>query len=385
MRHLRERGAVKLHRDADVSKPRLLARPTLAVPVGVFLLWRVGHALVVAIFGGGVIETTYRFDGGYFLTILRQGYVLPPGGYQEFSNVAFFPGLAWVTSAVQLVVRNEQVATALVANGLALAAFVALWGAVRAWTDCDAVARRAVLALALFPTSYFLWMYYSEALLVSSVAAAAWASRRDRPAATAGLLAVAATARVVGVLAGPALAVARVVRLRRVDRTAVLYLASSGLGFAAVLFRQAAEIGDPFGWAKAQGAWGRELAPPWSPLATAVRDIIETLPAVAEGVGLDLVTVFALGVLIVLLYRGARRGRWPLDPALLATAFWLVPLCSRLISSQVRFALVCWPVLLVPAHAWPRMHRALRFGLVVAAVGLTVVLLRRLALGVFTA
>lgn len=118
---------------------------------------------------------------------------------------------------------------------------------------------------------------------------------------------------------------------------------------------------------------------------TAVRDIIKTLPAVAEGVGLDLVTVFALGALIVLLYRGVRQGRWPLEPALLATAFWFVPLCSRLISSQVRYALVCWPVLLVPAQAWPRMHRALRFVLVAAAVALTVVLLQRLALGVFTA
>jgi len=377
---------VKLHRDETVgSTARLLAWPALAVPVGVFLLWRGLHALVVAFFGGGFAETTYGFDGGYFLAVLREGYVLPPGGYLKFSDVAFFPGLAWVTSAVLLVVRDEQVATALVANGLALAAFVALWGAVRAWTDSGGVARRAVLALALFPTSYYLWMYYSEALLISTVAAAAWASRRDRTAATAGLLAVAATARVVGVLAGPVLAVARVVRLRRVDRTAVLYLASSGLGFTAVLLRQAVEIGDAFGWAKAQGAWGRELAPPWSPLVTAVREITEKLPVVAEGVALDLVTVLTLGALVVLLHRGVRQGRWPLEPALLATAFWFVPLCSRLVSSQVRFALVCWPVLLVPARAWPHLHRALRVGLVVVAAALTVVLLRRLALGVFTA
>lgn len=98
-----------------------------------FLLWRGRHALVVAIFGGRFIETTYGFDAGYYLAVLRQGYVQPPGDYQEFSNVAFFLGLA-----------------------------------------------------------------------------------------------VAATARVVGVLAGPMLAVARVVRLRRVDRTAVLYFCQLG-------------------------------------------------------------------------------------------------------------------------------------------------------------
>jgi hypothetical protein len=357
----------------------------MAVPVVVFLVWRAVHALVVVSFGGSFAGTTYAFDSSYYLAVLREGYALPPGGYEHFSNVAFFPGLAWVTSAVLVVVRNEQVATAVLANGLALASFVAVWGAARAWTNSATVARRVVLGLALFPTSYYLWMYYSEALLVSSVAAAAWASRRERTAAAAGMLAVAATARVLGVLAGPVLAAARVARLRRVDRTAVLYVASSGVGFAAVLVRQAQEIGDPFGWMKAQATWGRELAAPWSPLVAAVRDIAGKLPTVAEGVALDLVTVVALGALIVLLYEGVRRRRWPIEPALLSTAFWFVPLCSRLVSSQVRFALVCWPVLLVPAHAWPQLHRVVRFVLVVASSALTVVLLRRLALGVFTA
>lgn len=108
----------------------------------------------------------------------------------------------------------------MVANGLALAAFVAVWGAVRAWTGDDALARRALLALALFPISYYLWMYYSEALLISTTAGAAWASRRGHHVGAASLLALAATARVIGVLAGPVLAVARIVRLRRTSATA---------------------------------------------------------------------------------------------------------------------------------------------------------------------
>lgn len=95
--------------------------------------------------------------------------------------------------------------------------------------------------------------------------------------------------------------------------------------------------------------------------------------------------MLGIGVLVVLLYRGVRRGHWPLEPAMLATVFWLVPLFSRLVSSQIRFALVCWPVLLVPAHAWSRIGRVLRVVICVAALGLTVVLLRRLALDVFTA
>lgn len=357
----------------------------MRVPLGVFVVWRAAHALVVVAFGGDLRQVTYAFDGQYYLSLLREGYVAPVGGYGEFSNVAFFPGLVWLTDAVQVLVRSQAVATGLVANGLALAAFLAVWAAVRAWTGDQALARRAVLGLALTPTSYYLWMYYSEALLVAATASAAAAARTGRHTTAAALLAAASTSRLVGVLVGPVLAAVRIVRLRRVDGSALLYLAGSGLGAGLVLLRQWLELGDPFGWNRAQEAWGREAAPPWVPIVTGVRDVVESLPVPAEGVALDLVTVAGLAVLVGVLLRGAVRGRWPLEPALLAAAFWLVPLCSRLVSSSVRFALACWPVLLVPAAAWPRLGRALRTAVVVLAAGLSVVLLRRLALGAFTA
>lgn len=355
------------------------------LPVLVFLGWRAAHAGLVLAFGGGLGRTTYAFDGAFYRSVLRDGYVEPPGGYAQFSNVAFFPGLAWVTTVVQAVVRSEQVATALVANGLALASFVAVWGAVRAWTEDDGTARRAVIGLALVPTSYYLWMYYSEALLVASSASAAWSSKADRHGRAAALLLLSATSRVVGVLVGPVLAVVRIVRLRRVDAVAVLYVVASSIGFALVLARQEAEIGDPLGWSKAQEAWGRQLTPPWVPILNAVRDLVRTLPDVAEGVGLDLVTVIAVGALVAVLAAGGRRRWWPLEAPALAATFWFVPLCSRLVSSQVRFALGCWPVLLVPARAWPRLAVALRVFVAAAAVVLTIILLRRLALGSFTA
>lgn len=367
-----------------MAEGRWWSRPVV-VPLLVFLVWRAVHAGVVLAFGGGLGQTTYAFDAAYYLSLLRDGYQVPAGGYGEFSNVAFFPGLAWLTAAVQVVLRSEAVATAVVANGLALGSFFGVWAAVRAWTEDDGIARRAVVGLALLPTSYYLWMYYSEGLLVAASASAVWCSKTDRHWRAALLLLVAATSRVVGVLVGPVLAAVRVARLRRVDRVAVLHVAASAVGFALVLARQAVEVDDPLGWSRAQEAWGRELAPPWVPLRTAVADLIDTLPALAEGVGLDLATVAVVGALVATLAVGARRGRWPPEAAALALTFWFVPLCSRLISSQVRFALGCWPVLLVPARAWPRLPVVARAVIVTAAVALTAVLLRRLAMGSFTA
>jgi hypothetical protein len=246
------------------------------------------------------------------------------------------------------------------------------------------MARRATLALAIFPTSYFLWMYYTEALLVAATAGAAWAGRRERHTLAAVFLAVASTARVVGVAVGPALALARIVRLRRIDSVSVRYVLGSLVGLGAVMARQAVETGDPLGWMQAGRAWGREFAGPWTALYNAARAIVSALPGLAEGVLLDVVALVVIGWLVVLLWRGVHRGAWPAEPAAMATVVWGVPLFSQLVASQARYMLACWPVLLTVADGWPRLPRAVRLIGVTVPAAVTVVLLRRVSLGLFT-
>jgi hypothetical protein len=355
----------------------------LRFPLLVFAVWRALHAIVVLAFGGSLRATTFLWDGGWYLSVLHLGYVAPAGGYDHESNVAFFPGLTWVTQAVQLVVRQEAAVAILVANGLALTAFVTVWGAVRAWRGED-LARRATLAFALFPTSYYLWMYYTEALLVTATAAAVWAARRERSTLATGFLVIASTARVVGITVGPALALARIVRLRRVDSVSVLYVLGSLVGLGAVMTRQAVEIGDPFGWLQAGRAWGREFAGPWVALRHAAGMIVHALPGIAPGATIDLVAVVVVGCLVGVLWRGARRGDWPLEPATVATVLWAVPLFSNLMASQARYMLACWPFSLAMAHIWSRLPRAVRVAALMLPAALTIVLLRHVSLGLFT-
>jgi hypothetical protein len=354
----------------------------IRLPLLVFAVWRVLHGIAVLAVGGSLRDSAFASDGGWYLSVLRLGYVAPDS-YDQFSNLAFFPGLVWLTEAVQFVVRDESVATLLVANGLALAAFVAVWGAVRAWVG-EAMARRATLALALFPTSYFLWMYYTEALFIAATAAAVWAGRRDRHTLAALFLAVASTTRLVGVTVGPALALARIVRLRRVDSVSVRYVLGSLVGLGAVMARQAVEAGDPLGWLQAGRAWDRQFDGPWTALYRAAGLIVARLPDLAGFVILDFVAVVAMGCLVLLLWRGARRGDWPLEAATVATLLWLVPICSQLISSQARYMMACWPALLVLADAWPRLPRAVRLLGLIVPVAMTVVALHYLSLGEFT-
>jgi hypothetical protein len=363
----------------------LTVRATAGIrfPLLVFAVWRILHGITVVAFGGSLRDVTFMWDGGWYLSILHVGYAVPPGGYGEFSNVAFFPGLTWLTQAVQFVVRHEATATLLVANALALAAFVAVWGAVRSWVG-EVMARRVTLGLALFPTSYFLWMYYTEALLVSAMAAAIWAGRRERHTLAAVFLAVASTSRLVGVTVGPALALARIVRLRRVDSVSVRYVLGSVVGLGAVMARQAVEVGDPLGFLKAGEAWDREFSGPWIALYRAAGMIYLALPDIASGVLLDVVAIAVVGLLLLLLWRGIRRGVWPLEAGIAATVLWIVPICSQLVASQARYMLACWPVLLVVADAWSRLPRAARAAVLTLPAVLTVGLLYQLTHGVFT-
>jgi hypothetical protein len=357
-------------------------RSWLLFPVVVFAVWRLTHGVVVAVAGGGVLSSTTAFDGQFYLSLLREGYVAPAGGYDEFSNVAFFPGLAWLTATVQLVVRSETAAVLLVSNALALAAFVTVTGACRAWVD-GAVARRAVLALSLVPSSYYLWMYYTEALLVACTAGAAWATARERHLLAVPLLVLAATSRTVGVVVGPCLALVRVWRTRRVDGVSLGYVAASAAGLGLVMLRQQVELGDAFGWSRAQEAWGRQLAPPWVPFVGALERLGE--PGLQAGVLLDLVVTLAVGAGVVVLAVSAARRHVPGEPVVLTAALWLVPLLSTLLSSKVRFALGAWPLLLLPARWWPAWPWWWRVAVLLASAGLTLVLLVRLACGQFTA
>jgi hypothetical protein len=352
-------------------------------PLAVFVVWRTVQAAIVLLCGGSFQGTTFAWDGGWYLALLRDGYQLPAGGYGQMSDVAFFPGLSWATQLVQVVVRQQTAAALVVANLLALAAFVAVWGAARAWVD-EATARRVTVALALFPSSYFLWSYYSDALLVAATAAAAWSARRERHGVASAFLALASTARLVGVLVGPALAVARIIRMRRLDRVSVLYLAGSLAGLAAVMAQQAIQVHDPFGWLHAGQAWHRELAGPWMALRHAAGAILSTLPGLAWSETIDVAALAVVGCLLVLLWRGVRRGRWPAEAAAVATALWVLPVCSELITSQARYMLACWPAFLVTAAGWPRLPRPARAALVALPVVVTVLLLDRLSAGVFT-
>lgn len=351
--------------------------PGLWFPVAVFVAWRLVHVVVVALLGGDVTGSPVAYDGVRYLAILEDGYT---GWRRTMPNTAFFPMLPWVGRPLMALTGSEvwTVNSSMAITGLA--SFTTVFGATRTIRD-EAVARRAVVLMALFPSSLFLWAFYSEGLFIALTAGAVWADRKGRHLVAALLLGPLAATRSVGIVVAAVLVVIRLARRRRVDRWALAYASTAAAGFATVLWTMWRWTGDPFVWMKVQEDWGRQMAPPWASVVEGYRnlwpdeDTIMVPALVARNWDLWCVGI----VLVALVYAAiSRRDRWPAEVWLLGAALVAVPLCSSALASFNRFSLAAWMVFPVYASMWGRLPgwaRVLSAVVVVVAFGATTVLM----------
>lgn len=368
---------------AAASNTGRRSRRLFLFPVAVWAIWRIVQGLLVLVLGGSLVEDAFRFDGGWMLGLLQSGYDVTDPTFAAQQNPAFFPGLVWLTEPFSLVV-GDRAAALIVANLCGLGAFVTVFGAFNAILG-ERAARRAVIGIALWPLSLVFWAFYSEGLFVGVTAAAVWADRRGKTWLAFAALVLAGTTRVVGLAAGPALAVARIARMRRVDGVAMAYVAAAPLALAPVVLMQLAQTGDGFAFLRAQAGWGREASLPWSPVLNAIADILAKLPEPAAELILNVVSVTIVGVVLVILSIRWRRSK---DTWTLLAWGWvafLVPLFTRVVTSQVRFALGVWPALGVLDLSESRLARVSRVIAAVCCAGLSVVLIQRWTHGLFIA
>lgn len=252
-----------------------------------------------------------HWDGAWYLDLAGDGYTATGE-----EGAAFYP-------AYPLVVRLASVALSPAVAGVAvsslalLAALLAL-RSVAAAEAGDRAARWSVLALAFFPTSFFLGAVYTEALFLALALGAWWAVRVRRDVVLAGLLAAgAALTRNVGVV----LVVPLLLEWRRQGGALVAPRAAALLAPVLALAGFAAYLGATFGdpallVTAAQGVWERSLSFPVATVVDSVRAANGAWPAVPEvftGTGTlasftasHLWNLAALALAISLLWTGRR-------------------------------------------------------------------------------
>ena len=115
-----------------------------------------------------------RFDALWFLRIAESGYRLTD------QSAVFFPGYPLTIRFFSSILGGHPLAAGLLVSHLATFGSMVLLYFLSASEWGERVARRAVLYLAVFPTSFFLLAPYSEALFLFLVLLALWAARRGR-------------------------------------------------------------------------------------------------------------------------------------------------------------------------------------------------------------
>ena len=314
--------------------------------------------------GGVVAGTWLRADALWYLKIAVQGY----GPGVDHRTFAFLPAFPLLTRLVRpLIGGNELVAGLLVANVACALGLVWLYRVVQELLG-DGPARAAVVALAVFPTAFFLVAPYGEPVLLAAGAAALLAHLKGRPvlAGVAGV--VAALARPFGALIAlplAALAIARPGPARR--WLSPLGPLVGGVGWATFV---ALKVHDPLGALRVQSVWQRTLHAPWATLWSGAQTWL-TFRGSAYGpyfLGDLLAALFGIA-LVVAAYLALRhergRGRGGARPlvawgfaaygALALLAPLSTPFLPRPLMSVPRFVLALFPVFagaaLVPRQA----------------------------------
>ena len=308
---------------------------------------------------GALVDVWARWDSDFFLRIAEDGY--------DRASAAFFPLYPAVVALVgRVLVGHYVLAGVLVSLAATAAAFVLLYRLAEPRLGADG-ARRAVLYLAVFPTSLFLQAVYSEALFLALALAAFLVAERQRFLAAGALAGLALLTRPAGLALLAALAL---LAWRAPARERAL----ASLGVAPLLFAVFPlvlwwQVGDPWAFLDAQERWHRHVS-----LAGPLGGIWEGLRAVAEGTtpagaapmhaaavnvqGLVALVLFAALAVVAWRRFGAPYGVFAVASLALPLS---VPSDRWPLLSLPRFGLVVFPFFLALAALGgrPRVHAAI--------------------------
>jgi Gpi18-like mannosyltransferase len=243
-----------------------------------------------------------RFDALWFLRIASGGYRTGDG------SAAFFPFYPLAIRGVSWVMGGHPFAAALVVSNASIATGLCVLYVLTASEHSIETARRTILLVALFPSSFFFFAPYSESLFLLLAVTTFWAARSRRWAAAGAAGALAALTRNIGVVLAPALLV-EAFHQRAEGRGSALpgigAAVAVGLGTLAYLWYWAAKIGDLLAPLNQQVNWQRQFSWPWATLIDGTRDAFQYIGNTNRGYWMIdwLIVVPVVGASVFTLFR----------------------------------------------------------------------------------
>lgn len=328
-------------RDAGIGFPLAVgigSRIALYALIGVFAGLMPGEPETK----GSLLDSLSRWDGEWYLSIARDGYVWRGPAAQ--SNVVFWPLYPALGKAAGFLLGDLRLGFLAVTN-LAYLAFLALLYRLAA-DDFDAgVARRATIFAAVFPGAFVLGAFYTEALSFALAVGAFHCARRGRwPAAIA-------LGALTGLTRFPANAIVvplawEMLRQRGLSwRLLTLALVPAGaLAFMAYI---GVLTGDPTAVVSSQySAWYRLPMAPWQTAAAALERVSWPWTHYVVSVGLldaGSIVLFAALTVWALLRMPAAYGLYSLIVLVGALSVGMDPAKAPPTASVSRFLMAVFP------------------------------------------
>lgn len=289
-----------------------------------------------------------RWDALWYLRIATHGYAASDG------SAAFFPGYPFATRDLASITGGHPLLGAYLASNVALLIGLVLVYRLTEFEFDRDLARRTVVLLCVFPTSFFFFAPYSESLFLVFAVGALLAARRSSWVVATVLAACATATRSIGVVVALAIAIESlrqclVLRTSRralvvgVGRTVAVGCGSllGVIGYLAWWWATAGSPRIPFA---AQGGWQRNLRWPWVTLWDGIHEGLRWI-GVYSG-GYQLVDLVIVGVMLC-------AGIWavvrtPMIYRVYTAVSLIAPLClvfgGRPFMSMPRFVLVIVPL-----------------------------------------
>lgn len=298
-----------------------------------------------------------HWDAPHYLDLAQYGYQ-NSGEIRLF--LVFYPLFPWLARAASFV-TGDVLSGAFVVSTIASVAAALLLERLVALDEPPAIARSAVWMLLIFPTSYFLHIGYTESLFIALMLGCFLAARRGYWPIVGVLGALAALARINGLLLIPALLVEAWWQYRDTKRWhwGWLWIGGVGVGFGGYLLLNYVVTGSPLTFLAIQhDHWYKTLTWPWFGIWETIRSIWWRPPAEAHMLGIQeliYITFSLICTVIVCLRMRPSYGVW-------MAGNWLLFTSTSFIMSVPRYVLILFPMYILLAHWAQDRRRAVLIG-----------------------
>jgi len=296
-----------------------------------------------------------NFDGVHYLTIARRG-------YQIFQQ-AFFPFYPYLIRYLNTFIKDYLISGLLISHFSLFISLFLLYRLVR--LDFGGrIAKRSLIYLLLFPTSFFFGSLYAESLFSALVLGSFYAARKKQWGIAGILGAFASATRFVGVFLFPALLIEwwkQHGRMKKKDLNSILPLFLIAFGFLVYMWYLKRTVGDPLYFIHVQPLFGVQRTGGKIILLYQVFwRYFKMLVTVEKLTPTYFVCVleFLTGATFLVLTLFAYLRRWFSYVTFMAFAY-IAPTLTGTLSSMPRYVLVLFPGFILLA-IWAEKYRWLR-------------------------